>query len=111
MREARYVYELYRLDWGQIMASAYEYVDAKREWAHHRAKYPYSGERNRKYRNYEAAEFQLWGIANAIGIPMYVMVAAIRTERKYIQRGNWRSIDYERLIVGLDANRREYDDE
>ena len=106
-----YKYAESRLDWAQVMGFAYEYVEAKREWEKYRAKYPYFDIRNRKYRNYEATEFQLWGIANAIGIPMYIMVAAVRAERKYYQRGNWRLINYERLIVGLDANKEVYPDE
>ena len=111
MSVVKYIYEPYRLDWGQIMAFAYEYIDAQREWHHYRAKHLYADARTSQYRNWATAEFQLWGIANALGIPMYVLALAAKVERKYHKRGNWRGLDYQRLIVGLDANRKEYDDE
>ena len=114
MKQVSYIYEKYRIDFGQVMAFAYEYVDAKKEWERKRSRNGYISTNSSTYRNYAFCEAQLWGIANVIGIPMYVLVQAVRSERKYYKMGGssaWRGLEYERLIVGLDANRREYDDE
>lgn len=107
--QVSYIYQPYRLDWGQVTAFACDFADAQKEWQRCRVRNPYADIRRPEYRNFVAAEFQLWGIANVLGIPMYVLVMAARIERKYYRRGGLRGLDYERLIVGLDCNRREYE--
>lgn len=109
--QVAYIYEPYRLDWGQVMAFACDYMGSRKEWEHHRSKNLYADARSRQYRHLVEAEMALYGISCAIGIPMYVLVSAARCERKYYKKHGLGRVDYERLIVALECNKEEYPDE
>lgn len=106
-----YVYQAYRIDWGQVIAFAYDYIQSKREWMIYRKHNPWADSRDAQYKTFVMAEMSLYGISCAIGIPMYVLITAARYERRYFEKYGLGRVDYERLIVALDANKEEYPDE
>lgn len=106
-----YRYQPYRIDWGQAIAHAQEYMQNKEIWQKLRSVDTFADSRRCEYKSYAMAEMSLWGVACALGIPMYVLVNAARVERKFYERYGLKRMDYERLIVGLDANKEEYGDE